>query len=506
MKHLLLPATLLFVVFAGCVADETEEPPMAIDACAPGQIDAEGVRIVGTDFDVSTLVDTDPWDFQTTNLRTCSIEKVGHTPLRFTADGQPDPHNYLGEIDMRGDLDLGVVSALGSSETPTVYLVDISDRADPIVLSTIEQAGTYIVDVKISDDGDYLFTASQNLPTVGEVPIDPAQPDVFAGFSIYDITDRTAPVFVQSIPSPDDIGCHMISHEIIDGTDVVFCVGQQVHAHGLVRTAPGLPFVYLGRFSYMLPDGDGTLLPGACINDVIVAGDPTGLLCSGPHDMTVRQDEVDGSTYMIASHWNEGVRVVDVSNPVNDGFVTVASWDGEGATHYDGNVHSAMMFWLGDQRYVVASPEMTYGGVVPSMWILDATVLDGPMELIAEWYHPAEVPTPGLLHTTHQWQVAPTGPDATVENATIYLTMNHWGLWALDFEDMLAGDMQGAIRGIHMSRAPLDQSTAVGNAILSTWDVNVVDGYIYGSDRATGLWVFDYTEDGPFRPELTGFA
>lgn len=509
-----MAALLLAVTLAGCTEDDPTTTVDPVDACTPGDIDDDGIVIADTDFDIQGLLDSDPWDFQSTNYRTCTLDAVGHTPLRWTADGAPNPHKYLGEIDMRGDLNLGVVAALGNGETPTVYLVDISNRTEPAVLSTIEQSGTYIVDVKISDDGDFLFTASQNLPTVGEVPptgpgdlpLDPTHPTFFAGFSIYDISDRSDPVFVQSIPSPDDIGCHMISHEIIDGTDVVFCVGQHIRAHGLIRNAAPLPWAYLGPLDYMLPDGDGTVLPGACINDLIVAGDPTGLLCNGPHDMTVRVDPVDGNTYMTVSHWNEGLRVVDVSAPIDNGFVTLASWDGEGATHYDGNVHTAMMFWVGDTRYVVATPEMTYGGVVPSVWVLDATTLDGPLELVAEWYHPQEVATPGLLMTTHQWQVAPTGPDVAADDVNIYITMNHNGLWVLDFERILAGDLPGSIAGFHMSRAPLDQSNAVGNAILSTWDVNVVDGYIYGSDRATGLWIFDYSEDASDDPRLTGFA
>ncbi len=516
-----IAALLVGLALAGCTGSDddgkSDEKPI-VEMCKPGEIDDDGVNLAPTDFNITALLDADAWDFESTNYRTCTVEKIGHTPLRWTPDGEPAPHKYLGEIDMRGDLDLGVVAALGSSETPTVYLLDITNRADPVVLSSITQTNTYIVDVKISDDGDFLFTASQTIPTVGETPdpddpsvprppVEPLAPTAPNGFSIYDISDRSAPTFLQTIESPDDIGCHMISHEIIDDTDVVFCVGQHIRAHGLVRSDAG-PWVYLGSFDYRLPDGSATTgaSPAGCINDIILVGNAAGALCSGPHDMTVQVDPVDGKTYMTVSHWNEGLRVVDVSAPLGEGFVTVASWAGEGAKHYDGNVHTAMMFWIGETRYVVATPEMTYGGVVPAVWVLDATSLDGQLELVAEWYHPRETPTPGLFMTTHQWQVAPTGPEAAVEDVNVYITMNHAGLWVLDFAAILGGDLQGAIGGFHMSRAPLNQTTAVGNAILSTWDVNVVDGYIYGSDRATGLWVFDYTDDAHADPRLTGFA
>lgn len=520
MKSIALIALMATLALAGCLSDDDVQPGDSnfgshIKGCKPGTVDADGVNLVRPTDNVIPVdaegAPLDPWDFSTTNYRTCTLNQVGHTDLR---DG--NPHNYLGELDMRGDLDLGVIAALGNGETPTVYLLDISERNDPVVLSTITQFDTYIVDVKISDDGDFLFTASQNIPSGnGEFPTDPIGLTTPMGFSIYDISDRSNPVWLQAVPSVDDIGCHMISHEIIDGTDVVFCVGQHINAHGLVRAAAGVPWLYLGPLPYLPSEGSGatSALPTGCVNDVIVAGDPTdaatpgGLLCNGPHDMTVGVDDVDGRTYMTVSHWNEGVRVVDVSAPINDGFVEVATWNGEGATHYDGNVHTAMMFWVGDKRYVVATPEMTYGGVVPSVWVLDATSLDGQLELVAEWYHPTEFTTPGLLMTTHQWQVAPTGPDVDADDVSIYITMNHNGLWVLDFERILAGDLPGAIGGFHMSRAPLDQSSEVGAAVYSTWDVNIVDGTIYGSDRATGLWMFDYTEDDHIPADrLTGFA
>jgi hypothetical protein len=395
-----------------------------------------------------------------------------------------------------------------------VYLVDIEDRANPTVLSTVNLALVYAVDVKISDDGDFLFVASQytGSATPNQNSPIPSGPAATHGFTIFDISDRSAPSFVQFVANADGLGCHMLSHEIINGTDVVFCVGQHINAHGLVRAADGLPWVYLGAFPYLLPDGSSDLLPGACINDITAVGDPSSLipgspvdaLCNGPHDMTVAVDDVDGKTYMTVSHWNEGLRVVDVSNPVTEQFITVGSWNGEGAKHYAGNVHTAMMFWLGDVRYVVATPEMTYGGVVPSIWVLNATDL-GNMELVAEWYNPQEIPTPGLFTTLHQWQIAPTGPEVNVEDTNIYITMNHAGLWVLDFAKILEGDLEGAIGGFHMARDELDQANAVGNAVLSTWDVNVVDGYIYGSDRATGLWVFDYSGDAGVE-NVTGFA
>ncbi|MGB0652270.1 MAG: LVIVD repeat-containing protein [Thermoplasmatota archaeon] len=512
-KGILTLLLLAGFTLAGCLGDDAEGDGGAGasgDDCDLGLYDSPDIRLTDPSVDPINQ-DADAWDFEATNIRTCSLPAIGWHPLR----GDPadpagsDPHNYLGEIDMRGDLDLGAVAVLGLNEQPMVYLLDISDRARPTVLSTISQAATYLVDVKISDDGDYLFAASQNLPTnaaeiVTFLPEDPVGLAGPNGFTIYDIRDRASPQFVMTVPSVDDIGCHMLSHEIIAGTDVVFCVGQHVRAHGLIRTPAG-PWGYLGAFDYMLPDGSGTLAPGACVNDIIIAGDPTGLLCSGPHDMTVGVDEVDGTTLMTVSHWDEGLRVVDISDPDGAGFVTLGGWNGEGATHYSGNVHTAMTFWVGDTRYVVASPELTSSGTVPSLWILDGTDLSD-LKFVGEWFHPGEYDSLGLYMTTHQWQVAPTGTNVSVEDVRIYMTYNHNGIWVLDFAKMLEGDHQGAILGYNLARMPLVEADEVANARLATWDVGLVDGHIYGSDRATGLWVFHYEGDELGDPALNGFA
>ncbi len=508
LRTLLALLVLSTVALAGCADTDIPEA----NPCPESPYDLPGIRLRDpTDDPIQP--DSDPWNHEATNVRTCSLPAIGWHPLRGDPEspGTADPHNYLGEIDMRGDLNLGAVAVLGRNEVPTVYLLDIANRSEPVVLSTITQAATYIVDVKISDDGDYLFAASQNLPTSvpAGFPEAPAGLSTPVGFTIYDIRDPRAPVFVQTVASVDDLGCHMLSHEIIDDTDVVFCVGQQVHAHGFVRNPTG-PWAHLGAFSYFPPEGSNALPLVGCVNDslylsVAGAGAVNDLLCSGPHDMTVRADPVDGRIYMTVSHWNEGLYVVDVSEPVNQGFATMAHWNGEGATHYDGNVHTAMLFWVGDQRYIVATPEYTSPGTVPSVWVLDANDFSN-LRLIGEWYHPGEYDSQGLYMTTHQWQVAPTGPNASIEDTKIYLTYNHNGIWALGLEEILAGDNAGAILGYNLARSPLKEGEDVSNAILSTWDVNVVDGYIYGSDRATGLWVFHLQGDQLGDPALTGFA
>jgi hypothetical protein len=494
------------VLLAGCLDGGG---PSDVDEgrdCLASEFDQEGVRIVPTTVD--PIVDDKELalDFETTNVRTCSLPAIGWSAL----DPDGTPHKYLGELDMRGDIDLGAVAVVGNGEMGRVYLVDIADRANPTVVSFIDQPGAYVVDVKISDDGRILYTASQALPSL-ELLDSGLTPVASAGFSAYNIEDPTNPVYLGTVPD-ERIGCHMMDPvQVSPDEDALMCVSQHVKSYLVQRGGEAL--VPVGFVEYVPTGETGVPTPVG----LPVAGDPSCqlpaplpapgacALSSGPHDMTAFHTEGafgEGESYLVVSHWGEGVKVLDITQaPL---ITEVGSWDGEGATHYHGNVHTAMMFMVGTDRYIVASPEYTFEGAIPGLWVLDANDLTD-LRLVAEWYHPGLHESQGLYLTTHQWQVAPTGADVAPEDVRIYLTMNHGGLWVLDFGHILAGHHQAAILGFNLARTPIPEDH-VGNAVLSTWDVNVVDGYIYGTDRATGLWVFHYSGDEYDDARLTGFA
>lgn len=512
--RILVTAPLLLALLAGCMANDGGGDGGAAAACPASPFDQPGLRLVPTTVDPIDDDRDNATLFETTNVRTCSLPAIGWHALHPSGT----PHRYIGELDMRGDLDLGVVAVPGNTEPGGAYLVDISDRANPEVLSYIGQPGAYVVDAKISDDGLVLYVASQNLPAPEFVASLP-NPVLPAGFTVYDIRDRTAPAYVGTV-ADDGIGCHMLDPVQLPTTnglvqDAVMCVSSTLRSYLIQRTPS--PFANLGFVPY-LPNGEqGAPTP----TGIPQVGDPTCLtlpvvdaglgLCAfaqAPHDMTAFHTGGffgAGDSYLVVSHWGEGVKVLDITDA--PAITEVGSWDGAGATHYAGNVHTAMMFVVGADRYIVASPEYTFGGVIPGLWVLDANDLSD-LRLVAEWYHPGNHTSQGLYLTTHQWQVAPTGPDVNASDVRIYLTYNHAGVWVLDFGHILQGHAQAAIKGFNLARTPIreDAVEAVGNVVLSTWDVNVVDGYIYGSDRSTGLWVFHYTGDDLGDERLRGFA
>lgn len=504
-------ALLAAALVAGCLVAD----PADVDDCPASPLDQPGLRLVPTTVDPIDDNRDNATLFDTTNVRTCSLPAIGWHAL----DPSGTPPRYIGELDMRGDLDLGVVTVPGNTEPGGAYLVDISVRDEPHVLSYIAQPGAYVVDAKISDDGAVLYLASQNLPAPEFVDSLP-NPVLPAGFTVYDIRDPANPAYVGTV-ADDGIGCHMLDPvqlPTVNGLvqDAVMCVSSTLRSYLIQRTPS--PFANLGFVPYVPEGVQGAPTPTgipqvgdpSCITfPVVDAGLGLCALAEAPHDMTAFHTGGSfgaGDSYLVVSHWGEGVKVLDITQA--PAITEVGSWDGEGATHYAGNVHTAMMFVVGDQRYIVASPEYTsQRETIPGLWVLDANDLTD-LKLIAEWYHPGMHPSQGLYLTTHQWQVAPTGPDVNASDVRIYLTYNHAGVWVLDLGHILAGHAQAAIKGFNLARTPIREEAvdAVGNVVLSTWDVNVVDGYIYGSDRSTGLWVFHYTGDELGDERLRGFA
>ncbi len=489
---------LLAALLSGCFGDATDAVD-PLDACPASPLDQPNLRLVPTAFDPIDDNRDNATFFESTNVRTCSLPAIGWSPL----DPSGTPHRYLGELDLRGDLHFGAVAVVGNGEPARVYLVDITNRQEPQVITFIDQPTAYMVDVKISDDGKILYVASQNVPGpefVGQVPtlLDPELvPPV--GFTAYNIEDPSSPAYLGFVA--DENGCHMLDPiQVAANQDAVMCISGNLKSYLIQRDGPTL--VNLGFVEYFPNNAQGIPVPSTPVG---LPADLPVTPSQSPHDMTAFHEGGSfgaGNSYLVVSHWGEGVKVLDITAaPV---ITEVGSWDGAGATHYAGNVHTAMMFMVGEQRFIVASPEYTFNGAVPSLWVLDANDL-GDLKLVAEWSHPNQHESQGLYLTTHQWQVAPTGPDVAPEDVRIYLTYNHAGVWVLDFGQILAADDQAAILGFNLARTPIPEDH-VGNAVLSTWDVNVVDGYIYGTDRATGLWVFHYLGDELGDARLRGFA
>jgi len=416
-----------------------------------------------------------------------TIEQVAHHQL--TEGTAP---SYIGELDSQANLT--AVAIVGQGSTPGFVLLDTSDPTEPEKLARVEAPESYAVDVKLTEDGRFAFLATQQItdnrvPEGG--PPSPADAGEWAasnGFLVYDLQDPAQPELVH-VENVDSTGCHMLNVAEIDGTEHVFCVAQSITTFRFERQ-PAPTTVEVGTY---WPDGEQGYQTSVDKGEAV----PGPL----PHDMTFREDPVDGTPLLTVSHWDLGAIVLDVSTPSAPQELT--RWTGEGAEHYDGYVHSAIPTVVNDTRVLIVTPE-TLSDVLSPIWVLDIDDWNDEPEVLAEWVNPGGHTTQGLTMTVHQIQVV---------DDRLYLAYNHNGFWVFDLPTMVEnggnGPENGEIVGAHMPETggiPLYDRDSFPSGIPSVWDVNVVDGYVLGTDRYTGLHVLHAEGDPAGAEDHDSFA
>lgn len=250
--------------------------------------------------------------------------------------GDPDEPHYGGisEFRVRGD-----VAAVGilSSHDPTidrgVALLDVSgytraesraelDRAEMGVLSFVpnENGGASVMDVKFSDDGEYLFVCKQPVALLFEA-LAGQQPEVrsegasspeMGSLQAVDVSDPGNPEIVGR--SEFAFGPHNCYHQRIGGEDYVFAVkgptGEPaaIYVHRFDRSSGHLQLINYWTHDTQLTQGE--------------LEEPTDETAAHgneyyAHDITVVDDPITGDPYAYLANWNSGARVLDVSDPTN---------------------------------------------------------------------------------------------------------------------------------------------------------------------------------------------
>lgn len=469
MRVLTLAAVFL-VVLAGCVTPAGETTTAT-------SLDARGV------FVDPIADDHDHASFAEHALFTPNMHLIGHTPMG--EDGTP--YSYVGEMDTFGNLT--VVQVLGRGSTPGFVVLDTSDPGAPTPIGRAEMPYSYVVDVKWSPDGRFVFAASQQTP--GPHPEDPATAVLQSwGFTQFDMSDPTAPVAIAGGFTPQ--GCHMLSVKELGGL-TVFCIARGI-VH-VFREADGGAWTEVSAFGPGVPPAGLDRV----VSETLAAGANApfaALLGMGPHDITVQEDPIEPGRFIASvSYWDFGLRFYDVTDPARP--VELGAWAGDGAQVYEGNVHGAALYGHNGDRLAVVGPELL-GDTSPAMWILDVSDFSAP-RIVGEWIPPGEHVTQGLLLTTHQFQVV---------DGRIYLAYNHAGLWVLDLEAILGGaylddPARPEVLGYYLPHNEVELYDPDAAAVPNTWDVNVKDGLIFASDRYTGFYVLHYADDEMGDADLT---
>ena len=254
-----------------------------------------------------------------------SLGGVGSASLSGSED---EPH-YGAFSELRVHDDLGFVTALSSrDETPGrgLAIFDVSDftRADSreeldaaeiTCLSYVsnDNANSSCMDVKVSDDGDYVFVCKQPTAllsgeyTVGDADDHDTSPEDAALLGI-DVSDPGNPEIVSRInPGIWALGPHNCWHHQIGGQEYVFT------AHGADGVTAGINVYEFDRETESLTHVNFWKF-GVEAAQAHVEGE---IDLHYAHDIVVQDDPVTGRPYGYISYWDAGTWIVDLSDPTD---------------------------------------------------------------------------------------------------------------------------------------------------------------------------------------------
>jgi hypothetical protein len=347
----------------------------------------------------------------------------------------------------------GVNAYLGSgSGGDVLYVLDISDPANPRVTDSLVSDTRRVNDVMTTPDGRYLVhtregASSRRNGIVIASLADPAHPKVIAEFT------ETVTAGVHSA---------FIYHQDGHGTHVYLTNNGTGAMHVIDINDPYRPRE-VAQWRTPRPDAGRTL-----------------------HDIDVQ----DGLAYL--SYWNDGLVILDVGNglkggsPSNPQFVSQFKYDlnalyrdveAVGGPGFIRGTHTA---WR-TRNYVIIADEVfpasqvrgakdaAAGRAYGRLQVVDVSDIERPRSVA--FYEPEF----GGVHNV--W----------VAGDTLYLGAYNGGFRAFDISGELLGDLRAQGREmVHINTADMDGH--VRNTAM-TWGVVVRDGLAYVNDMYNGLWI-----------------
>ena len=423
---------------------------------------------------------------QHVNMSTPNFELLGYDPLATDFYGGKSAGTYFcgGNATTAEGREITVITSLFSDVA--FVIVDVTDPTRPTKLGEYVLEGVTHYDVDVTEDGKYVvlgadpdpFSVLDALPGVEAAAL-PALPvrtitpiwrDACTGEErrgpeealpispatiLIDISDPTSPTFLDAFPAPV-FGPHSVSTATIDG---VYYVTASI-------TNLAQPVDYY-QFFQILEHPAGAKLDhlstwDGSMNNQGVAG-------GGHVDAELAKHPVTGSMVAYLSNWDGGLVILDMSDPRVP--MLLSTWldtQPEG-----GQVHSTKSIeglW-GDRHYVLAGQEFVHRPVDrPSgwVWIIDDTDPANPVE-VGRWTLPIDTQPdwsdggcPCETWSTHYFDVI---------DRTLYVSMYHGGVWAVDLTDPAAPQSIGAFVP---DRAPPDPYTEpVGTYDLTPFVLDV---------------------------------
>jgi hypothetical protein len=331
-----------------------------------------------------------------------------------------------------------------------VYVLDVSNPANPTVIDSVMLNARVINDVMTSEDGKVLVITREGAD------------DRKNGIVIYNTEDPR---------KPKKVG------EFTDG------VTAGVHS-AYVYTQPRF-----GRHVYLTNDGTGALHI-VDINDpskpkeVAVWKTPRSDAGRSLHDIDVR----DGMVY--ASYWNDGLVILDIGagtkggSPSNPQIVSQFKYDFTSlykqveAIDGPGYIRGTHTAWR-HKNYVFIADEVFTMTDIQKLSSKNAARAFGRLQVV-------DVSDPANPKSVAHYEPEYGGVhNVWIAGDTLYMGAYNAGFRAFDISGELRGDLRAQQREI-VSFMPMDPKGFIPNTTM-TWGVVVKDGIAYINDFNTGL-------------------
>jgi hypothetical protein len=419
------------------------------------------------------------------------------------------------------------------SMQPGLMVLDATDPYNVSLASAFIYPEVTPIDVFLSDDGRYAFLAGHRWTPDGHNPSPELVPDgcialpdevpiynqlcnQFVPFGVYavNVEDPYDPHFAGKVISPPS-GAHTVKYGKVDdgpGTgEYLFLASYGVT--GMNRLASSVD-------TYMITEGPGrvgTDDTNAPLGDELLfieqgryflppANDPTGGDGRGidgrpfVHDVWFDQHPVTQDYLLYIAGWDAGIHIIDYSVPAAPQPVSV--WHDYDGFELYGNTHGVYTppEMVDDIYYMVVSPEYAQVPHSGKLWFVDITDPTDPVTL-GEFVVPGD---PG--HDEH-FDYLYSPHNLLIENGVAYHGHNHLGTWAIDLstrDNLTDPKALGFVMPVPEDPTLYPTGDHI-RAIPAIWNAWVEDGYVFSSERYTGVYIHRLIERHPGDPPWAGW-
>ncbi|MES2153814.1 MAG: hypothetical protein V4510_01625 [bacterium] len=496
---------LVILAFAGCAS----VPPPAAPQVSFDPHWSEKALATGEGHDHA-----DP--LQHLNLTTPNFTVLGHDSLNSPYYGGPPGATLCGDA---GQAPNGRrIAAVESRSNVGFSLADVTNATHPVWLGELVMENTRVYDLAVVPDGAYVVLVTANLEnTPVGLPILDAAPRM-TWRSPCAPEHEVQRVGLAATTAPIPAPAQVLLVDISDPANPTIVDGQPISGYGhsvfstaidgrtwlLVSTLgpfpPAVPAQATSGWEFYELQATPLGVRLHLLSTYYVRGDLVTSVGQFAHDGAIAKHSGTGQTlgYLVGG---DRVTIVDLADPSQPR--ELSHWSDVVATTagHSGNFHSVVpldRLWNG-RHYTVVGPEFgNHPDGAPSgiVWVLDTTDPGKPHE-VAGWTLPHDPEWSGeYMFSDHYFGVG---------NKTLYVSMYHGGIWAVDLSPVLDATRAG-FRSLDSIGVFMPVDAAVHPAVKVRWAPTLEEALVYSDgvlvtfDSFTGLWTVRFDAEHPAPP------